>query len=138
MRRIRKFFQLTTKEFLYRNRYRAAGRIRCAELPLFPTYVFGQFDPLFRLPILTIPGVFSIVGIGNEPSPVDEAEIQAIRVLTDSGLAVTPWPNTEIGDPVRIEVGRFTGLEGTLVRLKNECRLVVSITLLKKVRVGRG
>lgn len=122
------------KEFLplYRNLYRCAGRVRSRDLPLFPTYVFGRFDPSFRLPILTIPGVFSIVGIGNAPSPVDETEIQAIQALTASGLAVTPWSSAEIGDPVRIEMGPLTGLEGTLVRLKSEFRLVVSVTLLRR------
>lgn len=122
------------KEFLplYRNSYRRGGRIRSRELPLFPTYVFGRFDPSFRLPILTIPGVFSIVGIGNVPCPVEETEIQAIQALIASGLAVTPWSYIEAGDPVRIEMGPLTGLEGTLVRLKNECRLVVSVTLLRR------
>jgi len=117
---------------LCRHRYSSGGRVRCTDLPLFPTYVFGRLNPSFRLPILTIPGVFSIVGIGNVPSPLDESEIQAIQTFTQSGLAVTPWPYTEIGDPVRIEVGPLTGLEGILVRLKNECRLVVSVTLLRR------
>lgn len=122
------------KEFLplYRNSYRCAGRIRSTELPLFPTYVFSRFDPSFRLPILTIPGVFSIVGLGNVPSPVDETEIEAIQALIASGVGVTPWSYTEIGDPVRIEMGPLTGLEGTLVRLKSEFRLVVSVTLLRR------
>lgn len=117
---------------LYRHRYRVAERIRYADLPLFPTYVFGRFDPSFRLPILTIPGVLSIVGIGNVPSPVDETEIRGIRALTEAGLSIAPWPYTEVGDRVRIELGPLAGVEGTLVRLKNECRLVVSVTLLRR------
>jgi len=117
---------------LYRTLYRCAGRVRSRELPLFPTYVFGRFDPSVRLPILIIPGVFSIVGIGNAPSPVDETEIQTIQALTASGLTVTPWSYAHVGDPVRIEMGPLTGLEGTLVRLKSEFRLVVSVTLLRR------
>lgn len=117
---------------LYRHPYRTAERVRYADLPLFPTYVFGRFDPSYRLPILTIPGVFSIVGIGNVPLPVDEAEIRGIQALTEARLAVTPWPFTEVGDRVWIEFGPLAGIEGTLVRLKNECRLVISVTLLRR------
>ena len=62
-----------------------------SELPLFPGYLFCRFDVRDRLlPILTTPGVIGIVGAGKTPVPVDDEEIEAIRAILRSGLAVQP------------------------------------------------
>ena len=45
----------------YRLSKRWSDRIKEAESPLFPGYLFCRFDPLNRLPILKIPGVMQIV-----------------------------------------------------------------------------
>src|SRR5262245_60511989 len=63
---------------LYRRASRWSDRIKQIDLPLFPGYVFCRFNPLDRLPILTIPGVKGIVGFGKNLIPVDEAELNAI------------------------------------------------------------
>src|SRR5262245_29657707 len=59
---------------------------------LFPGYVFCRFDVENRLPVLTAPGVVSLVGFGKIPSPIPDHEIEHIRRMTESGLLVTPWP----------------------------------------------
>jgi transcription antitermination factor NusG len=51
----------------YRSQRRWSDRSKIIELPLFPGYVFCKFDLSNRLPILVIPGVLSIVGVGNTP-----------------------------------------------------------------------
>src|SRR3984893_11370222 len=55
------------------------GRLKQLSTPLFPGYVFCQFDVLNRLPILVTPGVISVVGCGRVPVAVDDAEIAAIQ-----------------------------------------------------------
>ena len=55
-------------------------------MPLFPGYVFCRLNPEFRLPLLTIPGVMSSVGIGRAPMPIDDAEITAIQTAVGAGL----------------------------------------------------
>ena len=52
---------------LYRSRRRWSDRTKELELPLFPGYLFCQFDVNDRLPILTTPGVIGIVGFGKIP-----------------------------------------------------------------------
>ena len=47
---------------LYWSRQRHSGRFQDVELPLFSNYVFCCFNPAQRLPILTTPGVFFIIG----------------------------------------------------------------------------
>ena len=117
---------------LYRRRHHSGGRFQDVDLPLFPTYVFCRFDPLHRLPILSTPGVFSIVGTSREPLAVDEEELGSVQRLLASGLHAEPWPFLEVGDDVYVEEGSLRGTHGILQRIKNEYRLVISITLLQR------
>jgi transcription antitermination factor NusG len=117
---------------LYRSRRRWSDRIKELDIPLFSGYVFCRFDPESRLPILTTPGVISIVGMGKTPAPVTEAEIGALQAVVQSGLKAEPWPFLKVGQAVRIDWGPLAGLEGILLALKNRQRLVVSVTLLQR------
>ena len=69
----------------YKVRREWSDRLREVDLPLFPGYVFCRFDPQRRLPVLTSPGVVSILGIGKSPVPVEDLEIQSIQRMIDSG-----------------------------------------------------
>jgi transcription antitermination factor NusG len=117
---------------LYKIRRRWSDRIKESEAPLFPGYLFCRFDIHDRLPILTIPGVQHIVGGTKVPTPVDVAEIEALRAVVLTGLPREPWPFLHIGDRVRIEYGSLAGVEGILLRTKNRDRLVLSVTLLQR------
>ena len=66
------------EEFLpvYRSSRRWSDRVKNLDLPLFPGYLFCRFDVHGRLlPILTTPGVISIIGAGKTPIPVSDDEI---------------------------------------------------------------
>lgn len=117
---------------LYRSRRRWSDRIKQVELPLFPGYVFCRFDPNDRLPVLQTPGVVSIVGFAGRPAPVDEEEIAAIQAIVRSSSPALPWPFLREGQRVRLVRGALRGLEGILLEVKSECRLVVSVTLLQR------
>src|SRR5712692_2132822 len=116
----------------YETKKRWNGRFRNVNAPLFPGYVFCQFDALNRLPILVTPGVITVVGRGRVPVPVDDAEIAAIQRVVLSGLRAEPWPYLEIGQKVRIESKALNGLEGVLIKFKGNHRIVVSISLLHR------
>jgi transcription antitermination factor NusG len=116
----------------YTIRRRWSDRFKEIELPLFPGYVFCRFNPLNRLPILTIPGVVHIVGVGKTPVAVDEAEIIAIQAAVRSGLPRQPWPFLQVGDRVKVVRGPLCGIEGILLYFKGRQRLVVSLTLLQR------
>lgn len=127
---------LTNKGFqnllpMYKCRRRQVGRYRSILLPLFPGYVFCQFDPAVRLPILTTPGVIEIVGCGRIPIPICEGEMEAIRRLTSSHLQAEPWPYLEVGRKVYIHEGALQGTVGILIAYKNKQRLILSVTLLQ-------
>ena len=117
---------------LYKCRRRWSDRFKEIELPLFPGYVFCQFNLLNRLPILSIPGVVHVVGVGKTPVAVDETEMSALQAASRSGLPSRPWPFLQVGHRVRIEYGPLRGLEGVLLGFRGQQRLVLSISLLQR------
>jgi len=131
------------KPFLptYLLKRRWSDRTKVLSQPLFPGYLFCRLDPLVRLPVLTTPGVISIVGVGKEPIPVPEREIEAVWKIVNSAVSAEPWPYLKCGDSVTISEGPLRGVEGILAVVKNAYKVVVSITLLQRsvaVEVNRA
>jgi transcription antitermination factor NusG len=116
----------------FKARKRWNGKFREINAPLFPGYVFCQFDAQKRLPVLVTPGVLSVVGRGRVPLPVDDGEIAAIQTVVSSGFRAEPWPYLELGQKIRIESDALSGLEGILINFKGNQRIVVSVTLLRR------
>jgi transcription antitermination factor NusG len=106
--------------------------MKTVDLPLFPGYVFCEFDPAKRLQIEYIPGVSGIVSFGNKLAEVDRAEISAIQSVLAAGLNVAPWPRLEPGRKVEIHRGPLRGLTGVIVGDRNNHRLILSVTLLSR------
>ena len=117
---------------MYESRTRWSDRVKSVERPLFPGYVFCSFDPQRRLPVLSSPGILHVVGIGKEPIPIDDRELEAVRLTLRSGLLVKPWPFLQVGQRVVVERGPLAGVEGLVAQFKGAFRLVVSITLLQR------
>jgi transcription antitermination factor NusG len=117
---------------VYRTRRRWSDRVKETEAPLFPGYVFARLNPHDRLPILMTPGVVGIVGFAKQPAPVDEGEIESVRRILETGASCGPWPFIQPGQQVRIERGSLAGIEGTLMEVKSQFRLVISMTLLQR------
>ena len=116
----------------YQTKKRWNGKVKQMNAPLFPGYVFCQFDALKRLPILVTPGVISVVGRGRVPFPVNDLEIAAIQTIVTSGFRAEPWPYLEVGQKIRIEGDSLSGLEGILIQFKGNNRIVVSVSLLRR------
>jgi transcription antitermination factor NusG len=118
---------------LCRSRRRWSDRQKEIELPVFPGYLFCRFNAQERiLPILTTPGVVSIVGAGRIPIPVPDEQIDAIRTVIRSGLYAHPWPDLAVGAKVLIEKGPLAGIEGVTLDVDKKYRLLVSVPLLQR------
>ena len=81
--------------------------------------------------MLSIPGVISLVGAGNQPAPLADFEIDTLR----SGLHLRkfePFPNLVIGQRVRIKTGSLSGLSGVLLRNANGLRVVLTVELIQQ------
>jgi transcriptional antiterminator NusG len=103
-----------------------------SEHPLFPGYVFCRFDAKRRLPILMTTGVISVVGFGKEPAAIPDDEIEAVKAVLRSGLPTEPCAYLREGQRVRVMTGSLDGVEGILVKKKNQFRMVVSVTMLQR------
>jgi len=110
-----------------------SDRSKELEVPLFPGYLFCRMDVHDRLlPILTTPGVISIVGAGKVPVSIPDSEIDAIKTVIGSGLPAQPWPQLVAGSKVIIQKGPLSGLEGVALEVNNRQRLIVSISILQR------
>jgi transcription antitermination factor NusG len=116
----------------YKSLRKWSDRIKELEQPLFPGYLFCRFDFQNRRPVVTTPGVIQIVGYGRTAAPVSNEEIQALQIAMSSGMPKQPWAYLEVGQRVRVDYGTLTGLEGILVNVKGNHRVVLSVTLLQR------
>jgi transcription antitermination factor NusG len=101
------------------------------EIPLFPCYLFVRIRRTARGTVLSLPGVVSIVGSSKEPWPLPQLEIEALRLGAQAGK-VEPHPYLKVGDRVRVKTGSMAGVEGILVRRKNEMRFVLTLEAIMR------
>jgi transcription antitermination factor NusG len=102
------------------------------ERPVFPGYVFCRMTGEARGLIVTTPGVIRIVSAGNQPLPVDDSEIDSLRLAVSSGRSLEPWPHLERGDWVELTQGPLRGCRGYLKSWKNARKLLITVTLLQR------
>ena len=101
------------------------------QLPLFASYVFVRIGCRERIPVLAIPGVISIVGGGREPASLPDSYICLLREGLRLGK-IEPHPNLTSGARVRIRSGVMAGMEGILLRKKNDFRVVLALAMVMK------
>ena len=95
-------------------------------LPVFPNYVFVHIDHGQRAAVLGTPGIFSIVGSSQKPWELPDWEILALR----NGLKsrkIRPHPRLVVGERARIKSGVLAGLEGVIIREKQNLRMVMCL-----------
>lgn len=133
--------QRTIESFLplYQVRHRWKNRrTATVDLPLFPNYVFVRMNTQDRTKVLRVPGILSVVSSGRELLPIPDDYIGALR----GGLLahrIGPHPVVEVGERVSITTGPMAGMEGILVRHKNELRVVLTLEMIGRsvaVEVG--
>lgn len=101
-------------------------------LPLFPGYTFVRMALRDRLDVLKVPGVVGLVGIRRTAVPLDDPEIEGLRLALAAGVNVAPHPYLIVGRRVRITAGPLNGHEGILVRRRGALRVVLSIDLIQR------
>lgn len=107
-----------------------ADRKVVVQLPLFPGYVFVQprIDQYEK--IRYIPGSCGLVFCGREPAIMPEEDLEAVKILVRSGVALAANPRLFFGQRVQVIRGPFMGIQGELIHLKNQQRVVINAQLL--------
>ncbi|MGB6728921.1 MAG: UpxY family transcription antiterminator [Terracidiphilus sp.] len=100
------------------------------DLPLFPGYLFVNIGNCERVRVLQVPGVISVVGgLDGKPASISEEEIESLRAGVRHRRA-EPHPYLAAGQRVRIRSGALAGNDGTVVRVKNGLRVVLTLDLI--------
>jgi len=115
---------------LYESMRRWKDRNKMLMLPLFPGYLSVRGGQNRRLTVVSTPGVHLLLSNRQQVAKIQEAEIQAIRKTVEGVLPVEPHPFIECGERVRVKRRPLQGVEGLLVRRKNQYRLVLSVAML--------
>ena len=97
-------------------------------LPVFPSYVFVRTTRRERVRVLEIPSVLWMVGSKREPTPVPDFCIESLREAVRL-RKIEPHPHLAVGERVRIKSGAMAGMEGILVRKKNDYRVVLRLEM---------
>lgn len=118
---------------LYQAVHRWKDRRMLVSLPLFPGYLFVRMVlPEHRRPVVTLPGVVNLVGRPGCPTPIEDHEIETLRLCSLRGQSMMPHPYLTAGRRVRVLRGPLADLEGVLVRRKGKSRLILSIKLIAR------
>jgi transcription termination/antitermination protein NusG len=114
--------------------HRWKDRNKQVETPVFPGYVFVRMTDHEenQLRVIRTAGAVRILGSTGRIEPIPDAQIESVRRLLDANVRCFVHPFLREGSLVRVKRGALKDLEGLLIRIKNETRLVLSISLLSQ------
>lgn len=111
-----------------------SDRTKTVAMPLFSGYVFARFQDggSVRSSIVQTHGAVRILGAGPALFPIPDREIESVRKMLSTGRFCSPHHYMQEGAVVRVRRGPLKDLEGILIKIKKQARLVLSVTLLSR------
>ena len=115
-----------------------SGKYQSVQMPLFPNYLFINFDPQVT-PVSRIHstrGVSQIVGVKEDMLPLDPELITRIKIKLAELSNIEPEEQVGLqkGDKVRFAEGPFSELEGVFDEASGEKRCFVLLNILGKMK----
>ncbi len=108
-------------------------RKKLVEFPLFPGYVFVSIapEPEEFVRVVTTRGTVRLLSLEpGRPTPISGEEINALKIIMNSGEEIDVYPGLKQGTRVRVRNGVFQGAEGVLEKKDDNHMLLVSIDIL--------
>lgn len=102
-------------------------RRRYIQEPLFKSYIFARFDYRRRFEILETNGVVKIINFNGIPAVVPEWQIDSMRTMLRFPETIRLETYLKSGEIVEILDGPMKGLKGSVVKYKNEQRIMISV-----------
>jgi transcription antitermination factor NusG len=133
-KKVAQHLQVRTIEYylpLYKEKVKWTDRTVVAERPLFSGYVFARFNPQYRIPIISTPGVLRLLG-DQMWDLVEDEELEKIRAGLAKGLPLRPHPSIAVGTKVRIRNGVFEGVEGVVSELRQQCKVIITLAAVRQ------
>jgi transcription antitermination factor NusG len=134
-----KGYEVLLPTYIQKRRYSdRTKRVSCA---LFPGYVFAYTTMDAMMGVLATPGTNYVVRSGTRItslSPEDESIVRALCLVNGE---CEPCNDLQIGLRVLIEAGPLAGLTGTLAKVRNNERVIISVESVQRsvmVEIGRA
>ena len=117
---------------IFKERRQWSDRKRWVEFPLFRSYVFAKIELKNSLYILQAMGVHHIIKFQGNISIIPDEIIQNIKSIIDGCFTVEQVEYFVKGDEVIVVDGPLKGMEGIVVKIKNENKLVLKIEAIQQ------
>ena len=82
-----------------------SDRKKIVHEPLFPSYLFIYANAREPHVAFQPTGVVRFVSFNGEPAIIAEDQINAVKLMLDSGCAPVPYPYPILGDQVEVVLG---------------------------------
>ena len=105
-------------------------RKKLVDWPLFPGYVFCQFELASHAAVVICSRVIDVVSFAGSLAPIPVHEIESLRTLMASQLKFDPAPHLKEGALTEVLHGPLKGVVGRLVRKAGRARLFLSVDLI--------
>jgi transcriptional antiterminator RfaH len=115
---------------LYKQTWKANGRLRSSYLPLFTGYVFLHGDDSARVAALETNLLSSTIPVADQTRLYED--LARVERLLGGSSPVTPEDGLSPGTPVEVTAGAFQGLRGKVVRRGERARFVVEVEFLRR------
>ena len=116
------------------------GKPMAADKPLFPGYIFVQFDPAATgwTSINGTRGISRLIITDlRKPTPLPTAFMSGLMARCDSLGVVTAPPDLEVGDAIRVLSGPFADAVARIEQFTDDERLQILMDLMgQKTRVS--
>ena len=118
---------------ILKERRQWSDRKRWVEFPLFRSYVFVKIELKNSLYILQTMGVHHIIKFQGKISTIPDGIIQNIKsIMIDGGFTVEQVEYFVKGDEVKVVDGPLKGMDGIVVKIKNENKLVLKVAAIQQ------
>lgn len=117
---------------IFKERRQWSDRKRWVEFPLFRSYVFAKIELKNSVYILQTMGVHHIIKFQGNISIIPDEIIQNIKSMIDGGFTVEQVEYFVKGDEVIVVDGPLKGMDGIVVKIKNENKLVLKIEVIQQ------
>jgi transcriptional antiterminator RfaH len=115
---------------LHSRTHRYGARVRTFESPLFPGYIFCLADQAGVRWLKQNRYSAHCLEVANQPQLVDQ--LRQLQVALHSGLLTEAMPYLEAGRRVRVQAGPLRGLEGLIIRVKGQTRMVLNVDMIRE------
>ena len=117
---------------ILKERRQWSDRKRWVEFPLFRSYVFAKIELENSLYVLQAMGVHHIIKFQGNISIIPNEIIQNIKSMIDGGFTVEQVEYFVKGDEVIVVDGPLKGMDGIVVKIKNENKLVLKVAAIQQ------